>query len=272
MQTCVYHIVTKDNVCCSVLQCAAVCCSVLQCAAVCCSVLQCAAVWCSVLQCAAVCCSVLQCAAVCCSVVQYGAVCCSVLKCAVACCSVFECAAMCLQCAAVCCSVLQCVVVCCSRLQCAAVCCGGLRCVAWMSHVTRMNESCRTYIRIWMSNVTRISSRAWRNVDMKLGTNEWVISHMYLGAYAGIWICSWARIRMSLITEMKVSCRTYIRIWMSHVAHVSAYECVMSHTYLGARWNMDMQLGTNTNESCHACEWVMSHMYLHMNESCHTCI
>ena len=37
-----------------------VCCSVLQCAAVCCSVLQCAVVFCSVLQFAAVCLSMLQ--------------------------------------------------------------------------------------------------------------------------------------------------------------------------------------------------------------------
>ena len=41
----------------------------------CCSVLQCAAVRCSVLQCVAVCCSVLQRVAVCCSVLQRAAVC-----------------------------------------------------------------------------------------------------------------------------------------------------------------------------------------------------
>jgi len=46
---------------CSVLQCVAMCCSVLQCVAVCCSVLQCVAVCYNVSQCVAVCCSVLQC-------------------------------------------------------------------------------------------------------------------------------------------------------------------------------------------------------------------
>jgi len=172
-------------VCCSVLLCAAVCSSVLQCAPVCCSVLQCAAVCCSVLQCAAVCCSVLQCAAVWC--VCSMLVCCSVLQCAAACCSVFQCAAMC--------------------LQCAAVCCSGLRCVAWISHVTRMNESCRTYIRMWMSNVTRKSSHTCRNVDMKLGTNEWVISHIYLGAYA-------------VIYGYEVGYE-----WMSHFTHISRRVC-----------------------------------------------
>jgi len=77
-------ILSHEQVCCSVLQCAAVCCSMLQRNAVCFSVLQCvpgAAVACGywlqgccpvsrpgVLQCVAVCCSVLQCVAVCCSV------------------------------------------------------------------------------------------------------------------------------------------------------------------------------------------------------------
>jgi len=32
---------------------------------------------------------------------------------------------------------------------------------------------------------------------------------------------------------------------------------------------------THVNESCHTCEWVMSHMWMsdvtHVNESCHTC-
>jgi len=46
------QIVCLIDVCCSVLQCAAVSFSVLQCAAMCCRVLQCVAVCCSVLQCA----------------------------------------------------------------------------------------------------------------------------------------------------------------------------------------------------------------------------
>jgi len=64
---------------CSVLlQCVAeVCCIVLQCAALCCSVLQCVAVRCSVLQCAEVCCIALQCVAV----LQCAALRCSVLQC-----------------------------------------------------------------------------------------------------------------------------------------------------------------------------------------------
>jgi hypothetical protein len=41
----------RVTVCCNVLQCVAVCCSVLQCVAVCCNVSQCVAVCCSVLQC-----------------------------------------------------------------------------------------------------------------------------------------------------------------------------------------------------------------------------
>jgi len=48
------------DMCCSVLQWAAVCCSVLQCVAVCCCASQCVAVCCNVLQCVAVRCSALQ--------------------------------------------------------------------------------------------------------------------------------------------------------------------------------------------------------------------
>ena len=79
--------VTKDGLCCSVLQHVAVCCSVMQCVAIYCSVLQRAAVCCSVLQevgtldwiviapsqksvRVAVWCSVVQCVAVRCSALQ----------------------------------------------------------------------------------------------------------------------------------------------------------------------------------------------------------
>jgi len=107
------------EVCCSVLQCAAVCCSVSWYVTVCCSVLQCVAAlyisalrnieghfrW-GVLQCVAVCCSVLQpfmlapfeilkdaSAEMCCSVLRYVAACCSVLQCVAVCCRVLQCVA-----------------------------------------------------------------------------------------------------------------------------------------------------------------------------------
>jgi len=150
-----------------------------------------------------------------------------------------------------------------------------------MSHIhPHMNESCRACICIWMRHVAHISrrameygyaigheyewvlSRVWMSHVAHVSTYEWVMSHMYLGAYGGMWKWSWARIQMSLVTNMKVSFRTCICMWMSHVTHVSRRV-----------WrNVEMKLGTNTNESCHEYESVISHMYLHMNESCHTCI
>ena len=59
-------------------------------------------------------------------------------------------------------------------------------------------------------------------------------------------------------------------MWMSHVTHMneSCHTCewVMSHIW--------MSHVTHVNESCHICEWVMSHIWMshvtHVNESCHT--
>jgi len=151
----------KEDVCCSVLRCAAVCCSVLQCAALCCSVLQCVAVCFSVLLCVAVCCSVLQRVAVCCSVLQCVTVCVSVLpqrgssshvqqthltvrgsvlQCVAVCCSVFHfetspqvqqmrvvVRGSVLRCTAVRCAVLQCVTIWPESMITADACCSVLQ-------------------------------------------------------------------------------------------------------------------------------------------------
>jgi len=107
-----------------------------------------------------------------------------------------------------------------------------------------------------------VLSRVWKCHFAHVSACEWVMSHMYLGAYGGMWKWSWARIQMSLVTNMKVSFRTCICIWMSHITHVSRRV-----------WrNVEMKLGTNTNESCHAYESVISHIHPHMNESCRTYI
>jgi len=95
-----------------------------------------------VLQCVEVCCSVLQCAAMCweqfpnpyayrlrassSEEAKNVAVCCSVLQCATVCCS---------KNVAVCCSVLQCVAVCCSVLQCVAVISRSLLIIAPHRHM-----------------------------------------------------------------------------------------------------------------------------------------
>jgi len=132
--------ISKNIICCSVLQGVAVCCivcvkscSVLQCVAVCCSVLQCVAVCCSVLHCVAVLvlkitlyCSVLRCVAVCCSVVQFV-----FKKGCQSCSSVLFCNS---QDWIECCSVLKCVRVWCSVLQFVAarsVCYSVVQCVSW---------------------------------------------------------------------------------------------------------------------------------------------
>jgi len=89
------------------------------------------------LQCVEVCCSVLQHAAVCCNqtVLIHAnhelTTCVAVLQCIAVCYSVFSV----LQCGAACCSVVQCVAVCCSVLQCVAVCCSVMQCVKCVEYV-----------------------------------------------------------------------------------------------------------------------------------------
>jgi len=58
---------------------------------------------------------------------------------------------------------------------------------------------------------------------------------------------------------------------MSHVTHVNE-SCHACEWVMSRMW---MSHVTHVNESCHACEWVMSCMWMshvtHVNESCHAC-
>jgi len=59
-------------------------------------------------------------------------------------------------------------------------------------------------------------------------------------------------------------------IWKSHVAQMNESCCISKMAERVFRTHDGV-----LNESCHTCEWVMSHMWMgqvtHMNESCHTC-
>ena len=80
----------------------------------------------------------------------------------------------------------------------------------WMSHVTRMNESCHTYkwviSHIWMSHVTH--------------TNACICAATWLSARGIVW-CKWSCHRyMRHVTRMNESCRTR----MNESCHT--YECM----------------------------------------------
>ena len=92
--------------------------------------------------------------------------------------------------------------------------------LVWMSHVTRMNESCHTYewvmSHIWINHVTRM--------NQSCHTDEWDMSH--------IWI--------SHVPRMNESCHTYesvmSHIWISHVTRMNAglvhmCDVTRSHTH-----------------------------------------
>jgi len=199
----------------------------------------------------------------------------SVLQCVAVCCSV-------LQCVAVCCSVLQCVAVCYMNTFLNALNKGarfqedGFKLVAkhwrpalndvrpekwnpwlrriftyrlshvWMSHVTRMNESCHTYERVmsyvWMSRATHMNESC--------RTYEWFMSHIWMTHVTHE--CFMPHTWMIQVTHMNESCRTY--------------EWVMPHVWMSQAARM--------NESCRTYEWVMPHVWMshaaRMNESCCT--
>ena len=86
----------------------------------------------------------------------------------------------------------------------------------WMSHVTRMNESCHTYewvmAHVWMSHVTRMNESCH--------TYEWVMSHVWLSHVTGEQ-CDEQPRRTSLRGGSGFICVT----WLIHM-------CDMTHSYV----------------------------------------
>ena len=139
----------------------------------------------------------------------------------------------------------------------------------WMSRVTHVNESCRTYhsvmSRIWMSHVTHMresyhthewttiphvsnrvcsSTQGWSNAH---STYEWVMSHIF----------------MRHVTHMNESCHTYE--WgMSHIGWV------MSHIFLSHVAHMNKQQSRTTEYARLINAGVVYRSMSHMNESHHT--
>jgi len=131
---------------------------------------------------------------------------------------------------------------------------------AYLSHVTYVNESYHTFECVMVSCRTyRCSARQHRPL-------RWVIrvTHTYV----------------SHVTYENESCHTHkwvtSHMWLRHVTHTNSVQdpialdntCVMSHTWVSHvtyRWVSHV---VHARESCHICEWVMSHPYA---KSCHIC-
>ena len=104
-----------------------------------------------------------------------------------------------------------------------------------MSHVTHMNESCRTS-HTWMSHVT--------HMDESCHTHGWVMSHTW----------------MRHVSHMTVSCHTRDRV-MSHIqmSHVSQKIAETSANYWGVGSCEPFTCGrvmSHENESWHTHEWI----------------
>ena len=107
----------------------------------------------------------------------------------------------------------------------------------WRSHVTHMNESCRTY--------------------------EWVVSHILMSHVAQMNSLQQSAQVWSYITHMGGSRHTYewimSHIWMSHVTHINDLEqSPQEWSYI-----------THMKGSRHTYEWVVSHIFT-SHESCRT--
>jgi len=128
----------------------------------------------------------------------------------------------------------------------------------WMSHVTHTNESCHAQAwvmsRIWMSHVTQNEScHAYACVVLHVSMISVTHTHMW----------------MIHVTHMNESRHKYewvmSHIWMSHVTHnlTSATPNPRCHGPLPPPpMHLGMSHVTHMNESCHAYEWVMSHIWM----------
>jgi len=141
-----------------------------------------------------------------------------------------------------------------------------------MSHVARMNVSCRMYewvmSHIWMSHVARPHSQlcqqgcVWKCVLSYIWMShgpgyEWIMSHIWMSHVARMnescrtydWVMS--HVRISHVARMNESCRTYewvtSHVWMSHVARMNEKRCST-----GTR--------TTSNGCVSESGWGMSHM------------
>ena len=87
----------------------------------------------------------------------------------------------------------------------------------WMSHVTHMSESCRTYewvmSHIWMSHVTHMNESCH--------TYEWVMSHIYDSFICVTWLIQMCAMTHSYVWHDSFICVT----WLIHM-------CDMTHSYV----------------------------------------
>jgi len=132
----------------------------------------------------------------------------------------------------------------------------------WMSRVTHINESCPTYewvlSHIWMSHVMH-TSKSCHTHGMSHVTHINGSCHTH---------DDWAHIRdhgERTATYMKESCRTYewdmSHVWMGHVTRMN--ESV-THMKTYSLWTAT--LTTHSNDACHMCLRVMSHICTHIHE------
>jgi len=131
-----------------------------------------------------------------------------------------------------------------------------------MSHVTYMNVSCYRCTWACMRERARwlgLSARWMSHV-----THQRVMSHTWMCHIIGVHECVWERGG----GRVGVSAR-----WMSHVSH-HTYECVILKVYMSVYvWEgRTSGFERSMNESCHADQWVLSHIWMCHITAVHECV
>jgi len=151
-----------------------------------------------------------------------------------------------------------------------------------MSHVAHMNESYCTYewvmSQIWLClmPVAYIALQIWLWCHVKMvswtgikQSHAWQIWLCKYGSdviYGSVWCPSTTPVNVSCPMRHVAHVNEPYRTWMSHVAHMAL---VVAHPR-----HLSTSHVTRTIESRHACQWVMSRIWMnhlaHMNESYRT--
>ena len=138
--------------------------------------------------------------------------------------------------------------------------------------------------RMWMSHVTHISSKT---VVLSKSRHR----NVFCGCRPIFCTYGWAMSQMWLRHVMHATSRTVVLFesWQNAfcrcVTQCIVLQCVAACCFvlqnvaeccsvLQCSWAASQNYFARMNESCHTCEWVMSHMWMihvtQMNESCHT--
>ena len=156
----------------------------------------------------------------------------------------------------------------------------------WMSHVTRMNESCDSATASSALGNEGVMSHTWKSHDTHVvkssSTHKWVRSHAWMSHIIVQRIhpllfpaCVHEPVTPWQSCHMNESCHTYewviSHIWMSHITHMNeSYHTNESVMICFNGFFFSYSQRVCMNESRHESHVTWTSHISHMNESCRT--